>query len=97
MFQAAVQDTRIEADALLLLAKCFIQEKKGILARKQLEKAVAKLNPQENKATFLETHYYLGRLCEEAKDSSKASEHYGEVLAIDYEYKDALKRMEGLP
>lgn len=97
MFQAAVQDTRIEADALLLLAKCFIQEKKGILARKQLEKAVTKLNPQENKATFLEVHYYLGRLCEEAKDSSKASEHYGEVLAIDYEYKDALKRMEGLP
>lgn len=97
LFQAAVQDTRMEAKALLLLAKCFINEKKGVLARKQLEKAVPKLNAQEDKDSFLETHYYLGRLCEEAKDHTKAGEHYGEVLAVDYEYKDALKRLESLP
>ena len=97
MLQASVQDHRIEADALLLLAKCFIQEKKGILARKQLEKAVPKLNPIENRATFLEVRYWLGRLCEEAKEYDKAEEHYGEVLAVDYEYKDALKRLESLP
>lgn len=96
LFQAAVQDTRMEGSALLLLAKCFIQEKKGILARKQLEKAVPKLNAQEHRDTFLETHYYLGRLCEEAKEPDKAGEHYSEVLAVDYEYKDALKRLEGL-
>ena len=81
---------------MLLLAKCFIQEKKGILARKQLEKAVPKLNPQEHRESFLDAHYYLGRLCEEAKDVDKAEEHYGEVLAVDYEYKDALKRLESL-
>ncbi len=97
MLQASVQDHRIEADALLLLAKCFIQEKKGILARKQLEKAVPKLNPIENRGTFLEARYYLGRLCEEAKEYAEAEEHYGEVLAVDYEYKDALKRLESLP
>ncbi len=96
LFQASVQDSRMEGPALLLLAKCFIQEKKGILARKQLEKAVPKLNPQENRDSFLEAHYYLGRLCEEAKEPDKASEHYGEVLAVDYEYKDALKRLESL-
>lgn len=96
LFQAAVQDTRMEGSALLLLAKCFIQEKKGILARKQLEKAVPKLNAQEHRESFLEVHYYLGRLCEEAKEPDKAEEHYGEVLAVDYEYKDALKRLESL-
>lgn len=96
LFQAAVQDNRMEGSALLLLAKCFINEKKGILARKQLEKAVPKLNPQEHREAFLETHYYLGRLCEEAKEVDKAEEHYGEVLAVDYEYKDALKRLESL-
>lgn len=96
LFQASVQDTRMEVGALLLLAKCFIQEKKGILARKQLEKAVPKLNAQEDRDAFLETHYYLGRLCEEAKEPDKAEEHYGEVLAVDYEYKDALKRLESL-
>ena len=96
LLQAAVQDHRMEGAALLLLAKCFIQEKKGILARKQLEKAVPKLNAQEHRDSFLEAHYYLGRLCEEAKDSDKAEEHYGEVLAVDYEYKDALKRLESL-
>ena len=96
LFQAAVQDSRMEGSALLLLAKCFIQEKKGILARKQLEKAIPKLNAQEHRESFLETHYYLGRLCEEAKEPEKAGEHYSEVLAVDYEYKDALKRLEGL-
>ena len=97
LFQAAVQDNRQEGQALLLLAKCFINDKKGILARKQLEKAVPKLNAIEHKDSFLDAHYYLGRLCEEGKDPAKAEEHYGEVLAVDYEYKDALKRMESLP
>ena len=96
LFQASVQDSRMEGSALLLLAKCFINEKKGNLARKQLEKAVPKLNAQEHRESFLEAHYYLGRLCEEAKEAEKASDHYGEVLAIDYEYKDALKRLESL-
>ncbi len=97
LFQAAIQDIRMEGQSLLLLAKCFIQEKKGMLARKQLEKAVPKLNAIEHKASFLEAHYYLGRLCEEAKEYEKSGGHYSEVLAIDYEYKDALKRLEGLP
>lgn len=96
LFQAAVQDNRLEGQALLLLGKCFINDKKGILARKQFEKAVSKLNAIEHRDAFLETHYYLGRLCEEAKEVDKAGEHYGEVLAVDYEYKDALKRLEGL-
>ena len=96
LLQAAVQDHRMEGAALLLLAKCFIQEKKGVLARKQLEKAVPKLNAQEHRDSFLEAHYYLGRLCEEAKEPDKAGEHYSDVLAVDYEYKDALKRLEGL-
>ncbi len=90
MFQASVQDHRQEGDALLFLAKCFINEKKGVLARKQLEKAIPKLSPVDHKAAFLEAHYYLGRLLEEAKEYGASGEHYSEVLAIDYEYKDAL-------
>lgn len=97
LLQAAVQDNRQEADALLLLAFCFINEKKGTLARRQLEKAIPKLNATENKKSFCEAHYYLGRLCEEAKEFEKAGEHYSEVLAVDYEFKDALKRLESLP
>lgn len=96
LLQAAVQDTRMEGQALLLLGFCFINEKKGVLARRQLEKAAPKLNPTEHRKEFLECHYYLGRLCEEAKEREKAEEHYGEVLAVDYEYKDALKRLESL-
>lgn len=96
LLQAAVQDPRMEGQALLLLGFCFINEKKGALARRQLEKAVPKLSAIENKKEFLECHYYLGRLCEEAKEVDKAEEHYGEVLAVDYEYKDALKRLESL-
>ncbi len=97
LLQAAVQDNRIEGDALLLLGEAFIKEKKNLLALKQFEKAATKLNAIENKTTFCRVHYLLGRLYEEGKEHAKAEEHYGEVLAVDYEYKDALKRLESLP
>lgn len=97
LLQAAVQDPRMEGQALLLLGFCFINEKKGKRWLADSWKRPCQSSaPVENKKEFLECHYYLGRLCEEAKEVDKAEEHYGEVLAIDYEYKDALKRMESL-
>lgn len=96
LFQQSSQDNRLEVNALTNLGKCFMQEKKYPLARRQFEKAVPKLNAHEQVDSFKDVHYWLGRLCEAASDHESAESHYGEVLAVDYEYRDCLKRLEEL-
>ncbi|NQV27963.1 MAG: tetratricopeptide repeat protein [Rhodopirellula sp.] len=96
LLQQASRDSRLEPRCLALLGLCFIQEKKYPLAKRQFEKAVPKIDVHDQEELFLEVHYWLGRLCESAKDLEAAEEHYGEVLAVQYEYRDTLKRLESL-
>ena len=96
LFQVCVKDNRIEARALTSLGKCFIAEKKGKLAKRQFEKAVESVNQLDDPDLYKEANYWLARLLEEDGDQSAAEHHYTEVLAVDYEYKDALARLEGL-
>lgn len=96
LLQQASQDTRQEGKALISLGMCFMQEKKYPLARRQFEKAVPKLSAHDSPDQFKECHYWLGRLAEAAKERDVAEHHYGEVLAVDYEYRDTCKRFEAL-
>jgi len=96
LFQVCVKDNRLETGALASLGKCFIAEKKGKLAIRQFEKAIDSINQIDEPDLYKEVHYYLGRLLEDEGDKSTAEHHYTEVLAVDYEYKDTLSRMEGL-
>ena len=96
LFQVCVKDNRLETGALTSLGKCFIAEKKGKLAKRQFEKAVESISQIDEPDLYKEVHYWLARLLEEEGDRSTAEHHYTEVLAVDYEYKDTLARMEGL-
>ncbi len=96
LLQQCVRDQRLAGAALVNLGKCFLAARQPKLARRQLEKAVSELTAKEDEPLLVEAHYWLGRLCEEAGDKAAAEEHYGEVLAIDYEFKDALQRLEKL-
>ena len=96
LFQVCVKDKRLATGALTSLGKCFIAEKKGKLAKRQFEKAVESVDQLDEPDLYKEVHYWLARLLEEDGDQSSAEHHYTEVLAVDYEYKDALARMEGL-
>ena len=96
LLQQSVKDARMGGEVLVSLAECFLADKKPPLARRQLEKAVPLLDSQDHADLFKKAHYYLGRICEDSGEPDKAEEHYSEVLAIDYEYKDTLKRLEGL-
>jgi len=96
LLQQSSGDVRIEGPVLLLLAKCFLQQKQNGLAKRQLEKAVDKFNPNDHPDQYKECHYYLGRLLEEEKNLEEAEKHYTDVLAVDYEYKDAQKRLEDI-
>lgn len=96
LLQQASQQKRLKARALVGLGKCFIQDKKVPLARGQLERAVTELSPTDDAKLFVEAHYMLGRVCEEVGDQQAAEQHYGEVLVVDYGYKDARARLEKL-
>ena len=94
LFQQASADTRIKEDVLVGLGECFIKEKKLDLGRRQFEKAIQTINPIDKEDLYKTAHYWLGRLYEKAGQVDKADTHYSEILAVDYEYKDVLKRLE---
>lgn len=96
LLQQCTRDQRLSGKALVNLGKCFLAAKQPKLARRQLEKAVEQLTDRDDEPLLVEAHYWLGRLCEDAGEKEAAEEHYGEVLALDYEFKDALQRLEKL-
>lgn len=96
LLQQAVSDPRIKVDALVLLGECFAKDGKLDLGRRQFEKALDGLSAADKPDAFKTAHYYLGRIYEKGGKKDQAEHHYGELLAVDYEYKDVLKRLEGL-
>ena len=94
LLQQSVKDSRISSDALVALGKCFYADGKKELAKRQFEKALPKLSVDEKPEIFKEAHYLLGRLYQESGQKVQADDHYSEILAVDYEYKDARQRLE---
>lgn len=96
LLQQATTDGRLKADALVALGDCFVRDGKLDLGRRQFERALESLNVQDKPDAFKTAHYWLGRIYEKAKKVEQAEHHFHEILAVDYEYKDVLKRLEGL-
>lgn len=96
LLQKASQDPRLKTQAQVMLGKCFMYDKKLSLAKGQFERAVPELNSESQPETYKEAHYLLARVSEETGDTEKAIHHYGEVLVIDYDYRDARDRLEKL-
>jgi tetratricopeptide (TPR) repeat protein len=94
LLQKASQDPRAKGKALVSLGKCFLYDKKASLARGQFERALPELNSDQDPDLYKEAYYLLARVCEEIGDKPAAEKYYGEVLVIDYEYKDARVRLE---
>jgi len=96
LLQKASADQRLTADVGVLLGRCFIAAKKPTLAVANLTKAIPAINTHDRPELFCEAHYLLGQLMEAKKDYTKAIEHYSEVIGVDYEFRDALQRLERL-
>jgi len=96
LLQQAAADNRIECEVLVKLGDCFHREKKPALALRQFEKARDLVNVHEKPDLFKTIHYALGVLYQAAGDKQKAEFHFQEVLGVDYEYRDTLKRLEAL-
>ena len=96
LLQQSVVDVRLKGDVLVALAKCFDAVNNQPLARRQLEQAVQVINPHDRAKLFVDAHYDLAVLCEQAGEIDAAETHYNEVLGVNYEYKDARERLEKL-
>lgn len=96
LLQQSVADSRLESEALVMLGECFYEEKKLPLALRQFEKAREQVTSIDHPELFKKIYYALGRLYEGQKKREQAEEHYQEVLGLDYEYRDTLKRLEQL-
>lgn len=96
LLQQATSDNRLKSDALVALGDCFRKDKKLDLARRQYERALEAMNAQDKPDAFRNSHYWLGRIYEQAKKLEQAEHHYHEILAVDYDYKDVLKRVEDM-
>jgi tetratricopeptide (TPR) repeat protein len=94
--QKAAQDVRVKAQALAHLGMCLYKDGKASLARGQLERAIPELDYDKDPKLFKDAHYNLGRILEELGDPATAEKHYGEILVVDYEYRDARQRLEKL-
>lgn len=96
LFQRSVGDNRIKGPSLINLGKCFMYDGKIPIARSMLEKALPEIEHDHFPDEFKDLHYTLGRLCEELKDVVKATEHYQNVMSVDYDYRDARARNDKL-
>jgi len=96
LLQASRGDPRIKGESLVSLGKCFANDGKLQLARRQLEAAVPELKFDEKPDLFRDAHYSLARICEELKSLPEAEEYYQKVLEVDYGYKDTLDRLNRL-
>jgi tetratricopeptide (TPR) repeat protein len=93
LLQQASADVRMEGPVLLTLGKVFLQQGQNSLAQRQFEKAVERFSAADTPKEFVECHYWLGRLAEDAKDPEAAERHYTEVIAVEFDYKDAHERL----
>lgn len=96
LLQQAASDARWQTEVLVHLGKCFTAVSQKDLALRQFEKAIPDINPKDKADLLVEAHYLAARLCEDLERPDTAEAHYGEVIGIDYNYKDARQRMEAL-
>ena len=94
-FQLARNHAALKVEAHLQLGICFEEERSLKLAERNFADALKALSPDDT-ALFNEIHYRLGRVNEELGNTSAAEEHYNEVAANDYGYKDVANRLRGL-
>lgn len=92
--QKAAGDPRRGSNARLLLGKCFSAKGMPELAIKELERARAGSTAMDD--TTKEITYALALVLEKAGHKDRAAAEYEKIIEVDFNYKDAMKRMEAL-
>jgi tetratricopeptide (TPR) repeat protein len=85
----------VKLDALYHSGLSFEANNAYKLAERNFREALKMLEP-EQKDMFLALHYQLGCTSESLGNNEAAEEHYNEVAAIDYSYRDVAQRLKRL-
>ena len=94
-FQQARNSPELKVQALLQAGLSFKANGIGKLAERHFEEALRAVDLKDL-VTFNELHYNLGLLAEEQGNKAIAEEHYNEVAANDYSYRDVAQRLRKL-
>jgi tetratricopeptide (TPR) repeat protein len=94
-FQQARSSPSTKVEALFQLGQAF--ESKGLpkLGERSYQEALAAAD-QEDQSLLNSLHYHLGRVAEAQGNLKVAEEHYNEVAANDFSYKDVAQRLTNL-
>lgn len=95
LFQQAQADGRFRAESRLYIGRCLYEKEFSDQAIQTLRGAMADLDSTTS-TTALETSYWLGRALEKSNQASDARKVYGDLIQLDYNYRDARQRLEKL-
>ena len=94
-FQQARNSPALKVPALYQLGLCFGLKDLPKLAERNYQEALKYADPNDM-AMINALHYELGLVAENQGDLRAAEEHYNEVAANDYTYKDVAQRLKSL-
>lgn len=95
LLQQARSDGRVRTHARLFLGRCFFQkhfyEQAVDVLRQAAEEAPSRTDP-----LYLDISYWLARSLESSNAADEAKKAYGEIIQVDYNFRDARQRLERL-
>ena len=94
-FQQVRNSPELKVQALLHAGLSFKANGVNKLAERNFEDAIRSVDLKDT-TTLMELHYNLGLLAEESGNKSIAEEHYNEVAANDYSFRDVAQRLRKL-
>lgn len=94
-FQLSTRDPKRKILSLNMLGKCFFQSRLYPEAAGQFQRAIEGYEVQGDEM-WKELRYNLGLTYETMKEWDKAKDCYSEIVMVDFQYKDAAKRLSRL-
>ncbi len=95
LFQQAQADGRFRAESHLYIGRCFFEKGFSDQAIQTLRTAIGEVESTTN-PTALAILYWLGRSLEKSNQPGDAKKVYGDLIQLDYNYRDARQRLEKL-
>ena len=95
LFQQSRADPRIRVASLLYAGRCFYNKRFHTQAVETLRRGLAEIETDTHQHV-LELNYWLARALEASKEAGEAKKVYGYLIQLDYNFRDARRRLEQL-
>lgn len=96
LFQKVCASPELQIEALIGLGECWVRSNQAESGRKQLELALKNIDREAKPNAFKLAHYWLGRVYEHRGESTLAVNHYAEIVAVDFQFRDVATRLAAM-